>query len=141
MNLVRKQRNSFSPSLVNEWLTNDWLQPYSFENKQLPAVNIQEMDQAFLVELAAPGLKKEDLQVEVEKDVLSIASEAEGKTEETGRYTRKEYNFASFRRTFSIPESVDSKKIDALYSEGVLTVTLPKREEAVQEAKKSIRIR
>lgn len=141
MNLVRKQRNSFSPSLVNEWLTNDWLQPYSFENKQLPAVNIQEMDQAFLVELVAPGLKKEDLQVEVEKDVLSIASEAEGKTEETGRYTRKEYNFASFRRTFSIPESVDSKKIDALYSEGVLTVTLPKREEAVQEAKKSIRIR
>lgn len=141
MNLVRKQRNSFSPSLVNEWLTNDWLQPYSFENKQLPAVNIQEMDQAFLVELAAPGLKKEDLQVEVEKDVLSIASEAEGKTEETGRYTRKEYNFASFRRTFSIPESVDSKKIDALYSEGVLTVTLPKRKEAVQEPKKSIRIR
>ena len=141
MNLVRKQRNSFSPSLVNDWLTNDWLQPYSFENKQLPAVNIQEMDQAFLVELAAPGLKKEDLQVEVEKDVLSIASEAEGKKEETGRYTRKEYNFASFRRTFSIPESVDSKKIDALYSEGVLTVTLPKRKEAVQEAKKSIRIR
>lgn len=141
MNLVRKQRNSFSPSLVNDWLTNDWLQPYSFENKQLPAVNIQEMDQAFLVELAAPGLKKEDLQVEVEKDVLSIASEAEGKTEETGRYTRKEYNFASFRRTFSIPESVDSKKIDALYSEGVLTVTLPKRKEAVQEAKKSILIR
>lgn len=141
MNLVRKQRNSFSPSLVNDWLTNDWLQPYSFENKQLPAVNIQEMDQAFLVELVAPGLKKEDLQVEVEKDVLSIASEAEGKTEETGRYTRKEYNFASFRRTFSIPESVDSKKIDALYSEGVLTVTLPKRKEAVQEPKKSIRIR
>ena len=141
MNLVRKQRNSFSPSLVNEWLTNDWLQPYSFENKQLPAVNIQEMDQAFLVELVAPGLKKEDLQVEVEKDVLSIASEAEGKTEEIGRYTRKEYNFASFRRTFSIPESVDSKKIDALYSEGVLTVTLPKRKEAVQQAKKSIRIR
>ena len=141
MNLVRKQRNSFSPSLVNEWLTNDWLQPYSFENKQLPAVNIQEMDQAFLVELVAPGLKKEDLQVEVEKDLLLIASEAEGKTEETGRYTRKEYNFASFRRTFSIPESVDSKKIDALYSEGVLTVTLPKRKEAVQEPKKSIRIR
>ena len=73
--------------------------------------------------------------------MLSIASEAEEKTEETGRYTRKEYNFSSFRRTFSIPESVDSKKIDALYSEGVLTVTLPKRKEAVQESKKSIRIR
>ena len=141
MNLVRKQRNSFSSSLVNDWLTNDWLQPYSFENKQLPAVNIQEMDQAFLVELAAPGLKKEDLLVEVEKDVLSIASEKEGKTEETGRYTRKEYNFASFRRTFSLPESVDSKKIDAIYSEGVLTVTLPKRKEAEQEPKKSIHIR
>ena len=57
MNLVRKQRNSFS-SLVNDWLTNDWLQPYYFENNQLPAVNIQVTDQSFLVELAEPGLKK-----------------------------------------------------------------------------------
>lgn len=141
MNLVRKHKNSFSPDLINDWLTNDWFQAHPFQDKQLPAVNIQETEQAFLVELLAPRLKKEDLQVEIEKDVLSIASEAEEKTEETGRYTRKEYNFSSFRRTFSIPESVDSKKIDALYSEGVLTVTLPKRKEAVQEAKKSIRIR
>lgn len=141
MNLVRKHKNSFSPALINDWLTNDWFQAHPFQDKQLPAVNIQETKQAFLVELLAPRLKKEDLQVEIEKDVLSIASEAEEKTGETGRYTRKEYNFSSFRRTFSIPESVDSKKIDALYSEGVLTVTLPKRKEAVQEAKKSIRIR
>jgi len=141
MNLVRKHKNSFSPALINDWLTNDWFQAHPFQDKQLPAVNIQETEQAFLVELLAPRLKKEDLQVEIEKDVLSIASEAEEKMEETGRYTRKEYNFSSFRRTFSIPESVDSKKIDALYSEGVLTVTLPKRKEAVQEAKKSIRIR
>lgn len=141
MNLVRKHKNSFSSALINDWLTNDWFQAHPFQDKQLPAVNIQETEQAFLVELLAPRLKKEDLQVEIEKDVLSIASEAEEKMEETGRYTRKEYNFSSFRRTFSIPESVDSKKIDALYSEGVLTVTLPKRKEAVQEAKKSIRIR
>ena len=141
MNLVRKHKNSFSPALINDWLTNDWFQAHPFQDKQLPAVNIQETEQAFLVELLAPRLKKEDLQVEIEKDVLSIASEAEEKMEETGRYTRKEYNFSSFRRTFSIPESVDSKKIDALYSEGVLTVTLPKRKETVQEAKKSIRIR
>ena len=141
MNLVRKHKNSFSPALINDWLTNDWFQAHPFQDKQLPAVNIQETKQAFLVELLAPRLKKEDLQVEIEKDVLSIASEAEEKMEETGRYTRKEYNFSSFRRTFSIPESVDSKKIDALYSEGVLTVTLPKRKEAVQEAKKSIFIR
>ena len=141
MNLVRKHKNSFSPALINDWLANDWFQAHPFQDKQLPAVNIQETKQAFLVELLAPRLKKEDLQVEIEKDVLSIASEAEEKTEETGRYTRKEYNFSSFRRTFSIPESVDSKKIDALYSEGVLTVTLTKRKEAVQEAKKSIRIR
>lgn len=141
MNLVRKHKNSFSPALINDWLANDWFQAHPFQDKQLPAVNIQETEQAFLLELLAPRLKKEDLQVEIEKDVLSIASEAEEKTEETGRYTRKEYNFSSFRRTFSIPESVDSKKIDALYSEGVLTVTLTKRKEAVQEAKKSIRIR
>lgn len=141
MNLVRRKTTPWIPTLVDGWLQHDGFQAPSFLTNPRPAVNIQETDTAYLLELAAPGFDKKDLTVEVEKDLLSIASEAESTTEPDTHYTRREYSYAAFRRTFSIPENVDSKKIDAQYAEGVLTVTLPKKKEAVQEAKKSIRIR
>ena len=141
MNLVRKNNSPFFPALFDEWLSNEWL-PYSnLPTKQLPAVNIQETDTSFLLELAAPGVKKEDLQVEVEKDILSISSQSDTAAEEDAQYTRKEYGYRSFLRSFTIPESVDSKKIEAQYREGILEVKLPKKKEMLQEAKKSIRIR
>lgn len=141
MNLVRKHNSPFFPALFDEWLSNEWLPSSTLPTKQLPAVNIQETDTSFLLELAAPGFKKEDLQVEVEKDILSISSQSDAAAEEDAQYTRKEYGYRSFRRTFTIPESVDSKKIEAQYKEGILEVKLPKKKEMLQEAKKSIRIR
>ena len=141
MNLVRKHNSPFYPALFDEWLSNEWLLPSTLPTKQMPAVNIQETDTSFLLELAAPGVKKEDLQVEVEKDILSISSQSDTAAEEDAQYTRKEYGYRSFRRTFTIPESVDNKKIEAQYREGILEVKLPKKKEMLQEAKKSIRIR
>ena len=141
MNLVRKYNSPFFPALFDEWLSNEWLPSSTLPTKQLPAVNIQETDTSFLLELAAPGVKKEDLQVEVEKDILSISSQSDAAAEEDAQYTRKEYGYLSFRRTFTIPESVDSKKIEAQYREGILEVKLPKKKEMLQDAKKSIRIR
>ena len=141
MNLVRKHNSPFFPALFDEWLSNEWLPSSTLPTKQLPAVNIQETDTSFLLELAAPGFKKEDLQVEVEKDILSISSQSDAAAEEDAQYTRKEYGYHSFRRTFTIPESVNSKKIEAQYKEGILEVKLPKKKEMLQEAKKSIRIR
>ena len=141
MNLVRKHNSPFFPALFDEWLSNEWLPSSTLPTKQLPAVNIQETDTSFLLELAAPGVKKEDLQVEVEKDILSISSQSDAAAEEDAQYTRKEYGYRSFRRTFTIPESVDSKKIEAQYREGILEVKLPKKKEMHQDAKKSIRIR
>lgn len=141
MNLVRKHNSPFFPALFDEWLSNEWLPSSTLPTKQLPSVNIQETDTSFLLELAAPGFKKEDLQVEVEKDILSISSQSDAAAEEDAQYTRKEYGYRSFRRTFTIPESVDSKKIEAQYKEGILEVKLPKKKEMLQEAKKSIRIR
>ena len=141
MNLVRKHNSPFFPALFDEWLSNEWLPSSTLPTKQLPAVNIQETDTSFLLELAAPGFKKEDLQVEVEKDILSISSQSDAAAEEDAQYTRKEYGYHSFRRTFTIPESVDSKKIEAQFKEGILEVKLPKKKEMLQEAKKSIRIR
>jgi len=141
MNLVRKHNSPFFPALFDEWLSNEWLPSSTLPTRQLPAVNIQETDTSFLLELAAPGFKKEDLQVEVEKDILSISSQSDAAAEEDAQYTRKEYGYRSFRRTFTIPESVDSKKIEAQYKEGILEVKLPKKKEMLQEAKKSISIR
>ena len=141
MNLVRKHNSPFFPALFDEWLSNEWIPSSTLPTKQLPAVNIQETDTSFLLELAAPGVKKEDLQVEVEKDILSISSQSDAAAEEDAQYTRKEYGYLSFRRTFTIPESVDSKKIEAQYREGILEVKLPKKKEMLQDAKKSIRIR
>jgi HSP20 family protein len=141
MNLVRKHNSPFFPALFDEWLSNEWLPSSTSPTKQLPAVNIQETDTSFLLELAAPGVKKEDLQVEVEKGMLSISSQSNAAAEEDTQYTRKEYGYRSFRRTFTIPESVDSKKIEAQYREGILEVKLLKKKEMLQEVKKSIRIR
>ena len=141
MNLVRKHNSPFFPALFDEWLSNEWLPSSTLPTKQMPAVNIQETDTSFLLELAAPGVKKEDLQVEVEKDILSISSQSDAAAEEDAQYTRKEYGYLSFRRTFTIPESVDIKKVEAQYREGILEVKLPKKKEMLQDAKKSIRIR
>lgn len=142
MNLVRRQTSNFLPSFLDEMFTNDSLYTPDFQSRQLPAVNIRETDQGFVLEVAVPGLKKEALAVEVEKDLLSIASEVSKSEETTTSYTRKEYSYEGFRRTFSIPESVETKKIEAQYNEGVLTVNLPKKKEVmVEETKKSIRIR
>ena len=142
MNLVQTYSNRFSPSTLDNWLTSDWFQTREpIGSSQWPAVNIQETDKAFILELAAPGLSKDDLQVDIENDLISLASQVEQSTDHTANYTRREYQFAAFRRTFSIPENVNSKKIDAQYSDGILTVTLPKKDDAIQETKKSIRIR
>ena len=140
MNLIRK-KTSFYPSLVDDFLNQDW----SLKTAQaitMPAVNIKEMETEFEIELGVPGKKKEDFEIEVENGVLSISSTSEEEhAEEKGKFNRLEFSYNSFRRTFTIPESVDPTKIDAKYTEGVLRVSLPKRKEALPQAKKLIKIR
>ncbi|MEK9613251.1 MAG: Hsp20/alpha crystallin family protein [Flavobacteriaceae bacterium] len=140
MNLIRK-KTSFYPSLVDDFLNQDW----SLKTAQaitMPAVNIKEMETEFEIELGVPGKKKEDFEIEVENGVLSISSTSEEEhAKEKGKFTRLEFSYNSFRRTFTIPESVDPTKIDAKYTEGVLRVSLPKRKEALPQAKKLIKIR
>ena len=93
----------------------------------LPAVNVEETDEAFKLELAAPGKNKEDFNIEVDKNVLTISSEEEARHEEEEKnYTRREYSYRSFRRSFRLPEGTDSATIVAAYDNGVLYVTIPK---------------
>ena len=141
MNLIRKQ-NPFFPSLVDELFNQDRRLRTSSISSTTPAVNIIEQDTQFLIELAAPGNKKEDFEIEIEDGILSISSSSdkEDNTSEKETFTRQEFSYNSFRRSFTIPESVDVSSIEATYSEGVLLIKLLKLEEALPLPKKLIKI-
>lgn len=134
--------NGSFPETINDFLKpmNGWLED-AFWNKPMlsPAVNISENDKEYIMTVAAPGLKKEDFNVDVENGMLSISAKSEeNKEEKEKNYTRKEYNYSSFSRSFGIPEGVKEDKIDASYSNGLLTLTLPKEETKSKKNGKSI---
>ncbi|OJJ19397.1 heat-shock protein Hsp20 [marine bacterium AO1-C] len=116
--------------------------------KTNPLVNISEDADGFLIELAAPGLNKEDLKVDVDKNLLTI--KAEKTTEDTksedkdnknkSKYTRKEFNFTAFKRSFTLPESVAKDQVTASYEDGILKVSVPKKEEAKPQPAREITV-
>ena len=126
------------PSLLDDFITRDWLDS-SLSNwrgtgASLPAVNVMETNDDFRIEVAAPGMKRNDFKVELDNNVLTISSQREDKNEEkdeNGNYTRREFSYQSFQRSFSLPESkVLGDKISARYVDGILYVTVPKSEDA-----------
>lgn len=107
----------------------------------LPKVNIKETADAYMVEMAVPGLKKRDFQIDIDNRVLSISTETKEENEhKEENYTLREFGYSSFKRTFTLPESVNDEKINANYNEGVLSILLPKKEEAKQKPARSIKI-
>jgi HSP20 family protein len=113
----------------------------SFKNERtvnFPAVNVLETDGNFKIEIAVPGLKKEQIKVNVEKQTLTISSET--KEEEINNYTRKEFSYQTFSRSFQLPKSVDLDKIEAFYEEGILSLVLAKKEEALPKEPRVIEI-
>ena len=101
----------------------------------VPAVNVIENNNEYTITLAAPGFKKSDFNIDVEGNMLTISSEKEeSKEEKDDRYSRKEYNYSSFSRSFTLPEEVMKDKIEAVYEDGVLRLTLPKTEQAKKAA-------
>lgn len=109
---------------------------------KLPAANVKENENEFTIDLAVPGMKKDDFRIEIENGALSISSEKEeGSEDKTDDYTRKEFSYSSFSRSFRLPDSVKEDKIKAKYGNGVLKVSLPKKEEAKKLlAKKEIKV-
>jgi HSP20 family protein len=98
---------------------------------KVPAVNVTENKDNYMASLAAPGMKKNDFKIDVEGNMLTISSEKEeNKEEKDARYTRKEYSYSSFSRSFTLPDEVMKEKIEASYEDGVLKLTLPKNEQA-----------
>jgi HSP20 family protein len=99
----------------------------------LPQVNIKETADAYWVEMAVPGMKKSDFHIDLDNHLLSISTEVKQEEEnKEENYTRREFGYSSFRRTFTLPESVDDSKINASYNDGILSIHLPKKEEARQ---------
>lgn len=97
----------------------------------IPAVNIQENEKEYHLELAVPGLKKEDIKVQFDNGLLSIFAEQKHEEEsKENNYTRREFSYQSFKRSFRLPEIVNEEGIDAKYEDGVLKVLIPKKEEA-----------
>ncbi len=117
-------------SLLNDSFLNERIAPV------VPAVNIAETENAFEVALAVPGLKKEDIKINLDKNVLSVAAEKKTETtDENKKFSKREYNYNGFSRSFTLPQAADSSKIDAEYVDGVLTLTIAKKEEAKNQSR------
>jgi len=138
-----RSRGSSIPSLVDTFFGDDFLSNF-FDNTNLgtvPAVNIIESKDDFAIEVAAPGLEKKDFNVDVHNNVLTISSQKEFKDEQRDeKVMRREFSYTAFKRSFSLPDGADSDKIKASYKDGILTVTIPKKEEAKEKPARQISI-
>ncbi|MGI9545751.1 MAG: Hsp20/alpha crystallin family protein [Flavobacteriaceae bacterium] len=140
MSIVRRNNLMF-PSLMNEFFKPDWFGGMEKFENTLPAVNIKEDETGFELELAIPGQKKEDFNVEIDENIMTVSMETKSENETAEeRYTRKEFSYRSFKRSFTLPETVDEDKIEASYTEGILRFRLPKREEALPKPKRTVAI-
>lgn len=150
MDLMTK-RNESVPifrSVFDDFFTKDLFdwnsKHFSDLGSTLPSVNVKETERGFNLELAAPGMQKDDFNIELNHNVLTISSEQKDeKSEEDydGRYTRREFNYQSFSRSFTLPENADHSKIEASYDDGVLYVSIPKKEIVSKLSSKTIEIK
>lgn len=150
------KRDGMFPSVVSKFVSplfedfftrdiSDWAdRSISAIGVNLPSVNLKETDTKLEIELAAPGLKKEDFKIEVDKNMLSISAEKEEKKEEKNKkenYVRKEFNYQSFYRSFNLPEDADESKIEAIYKDGILDIIIAKKPGDRKKTTKAITVK
>lgn len=141
---IIKRNNPAFPNLFDQFLKNDWPFQGGIADgaSTVPAVNIKENKDGFTLELAAPGFKKDDLKVDVEDQVLILSAELKDeKVNEGENYTRREFNYNSFKRSFTLPDTIDLDRVDASFNDGLLVVSLPKKEELTRNKQKQIAIK
>jgi len=141
--IIRKR--AIWPDLTRDFFNDDFFYPVVKRNNYFsntPAVNISEDDEQFTIELAAPGLDKKDLHINLNDDLLTISAECkeENNEEQEGKWTRQEFNYRSFCRSFSLPETVDHDKIKAVHKNGILTIHIPKMEENKTTLSRDVKI-
>ena len=151
MSLVKRNGNLFPRLHSNDFFDNNLDLPALFDfdgrfpglgfSAKLPSVNITENNEEYSIQLAAPGLEKKDFKIEIENDMLTISSQKEQETnEEKDNYRRREFSYQSFSRSFQLPQNSQTDKIDAHYQDGILKITLPKKEVSLPVPKKEIAI-
>jgi len=137
-------RNRLFPSLNDDFLSNDFF-PNIFDQTagiSMPAVNISEDSEHFKIEVAAPGLDKNDFKIEIKNNMLTISSEKEHQNEErNAKFMKREFNYCSFKRTFGLPQTANTESIEATYNNGILNVQIPKKEEAKEKPMRQIEIK
>ncbi len=149
MTLIRRNGNqqNYFPTLFNDFFSKglfDWGESnFSSTGTTIPAVNIKENNEGFEVQVAAPGMKKDDFKIEMEGNQLTISSEKSNQTEESEseRFSRREFSYEAFQRSFTLARDVvDAERINARYADGVLHLLIPKKEEAKQKPPRLIQI-
>lgn len=146
MTLVKSyKKEELFPSLLSDFFDADkffgnrWFEKEF--NQSLPAVNIKEDGKQFDIEFAAPGFTKNDFKIDVDQNVLTVSAEKkEEKNEDNKRFTRREFSYNTFSRSFTLPQTVNADKIDAKYTDGLLHLQIPKKEEAKAVQKKQIKV-
>jgi HSP20 family protein len=134
------------PFLLDDFFGRDWLDPtmadWRTSGSTLPAVNVHETNDNYMIEVAAPGMKRDDFKIELENDVLTISSQREDSHEEKdSNYTRREFSYQSFQRSFSLPQNrVKGDEIKAKYVDGLLRITVPKTEDVKVKPAKQIAV-
>jgi HSP20 family protein len=136
-------KRSALPSMTDEFFKNDFFADFQLWNRNasIPSVNIAETNQGYTIELAAPGLSKDDFKINLEDHVLTIWSKKEdNKEEKADKFIRREFSYSSFSRSFSLPEGVNEDKIQANQKDGVLSIEIPKQEEIAPKLSRTIKI-
>ncbi|MFW5777874.1 MAG: Hsp20/alpha crystallin family protein [Bacteroidota bacterium] len=133
------------PSVFDEFFGSDMMNSINFEDRHpayVPAVNVLENGDRFAIELMAPGREKGDFDLHLEDDVLTISSEKEYQHDEEkdGTFMRREFGYSQFKRSFTLPDTADQENIAANYKNGVLHISIPKKEEAKQQPARQIQI-
>lgn len=136
MTLIKKNPNPF-PRFFDDFFTRDFFdwgtQHLSSTNTTVPAVNIMELNDAFTVEMAAPGMKKQNFHIELDNETLTVSSQLKEEPifQEGEKFIRREFSYQSFKRSFHLPKAVvDENKIRAKYEDGMLRIIIPKKDEA-----------
>ncbi len=133
---VIKRNSPFFPDWLDDFFAGEVNPLSNTRILSVPPVNVFESETAYRIELAAPGLKKDDIKISLDNDVLTISAEIkENDVTEEGQYTKKEFDYKNFSRSFTLPEIADREKIDAKSENGVLLITISKKEEVINKPK------
>ena len=142
--MLAKINRSYVPAYWDDFFNDRFFNQLNSRNGKMdsPAVNITEDDKGYTIEVAAPGIDRKDFNLEIEDDVLTISTELkENKEEDKQNFLRREFNYRSFKRSFELPETIDQEEIKAKHNAGILTLSLPKKEEELQKAPRQIEVK